>query len=226
MSTARSSTARTSSSPRSARAFSAHGLEPPSRERALSIVGLSLVGGVPVLVGPDGPVESLVQAYRDAFNGLSADPANDEPLYPGADGLPRRPCLDATMCVSGIATGKSRRGVRHLLDRHGWHDRVRHRSRRRTTRPSKPHPAMIEQAMAQVGVAAGGHPDGGRFHVRHGDGAGGRRLPDRRVWGFQPVAALEKAGPSVIVAIPTRSFSSLLDGLLRTLEFGGATQPI
>jgi phosphoglycolate phosphatase len=40
-------------------AFAAHGIAPPSRERSLSIVGLSLVQAFTVLVGPDGPIESL-----------------------------------------------------------------------------------------------------------------------------------------------------------------------
>ena len=41
--------------------FRAHGLEPPSRERSLSIVGLSLVQAFRVLA-PDGPAESLAAA--------------------------------------------------------------------------------------------------------------------------------------------------------------------
>jgi len=102
-------------------AFAAHGLEPPSRERSLSIVGLSLAEAFTVLVGPEGPIEGLVEAYKDAFLTLRQDPANTEPLFPGVEH-----CLewldDREDVLLGIATGKSRRGVAHLLDRHGWHD--------------------------------------------------------------------------------------------------------
>jgi phosphoglycolate phosphatase len=100
-------------------AFAAHGLEPPSRERSLSIVGLSLTEAFTVLVGPKGPIDSLVEAYKDAFLTLRQDPANAEPLFPGVEH-----CLEwldgRDDVLLGIATGKSRRGVAHLLDRHSW----------------------------------------------------------------------------------------------------------
>jgi phosphoglycolate phosphatase len=51
-----------------------------------------------------------------------------------------------------VATGKSDRGLRHCLDEHGLHARFislqtadRH--------PSKPHPSMVEQAIADAGAA-------------------------------------------------------------------------
>jgi phosphoglycolate phosphatase len=51
-----------------------------------------------------------------------------------------------------IATGKSDRGLKHCLDRHGIHARFvslqtadRH--------PSKPHPSMVDQAIADAGAA-------------------------------------------------------------------------
>src|SRR5215207_4701624 len=45
-------------------AFEAHGLEPPSRERSLSIVGITLVQAFAAMAGPKAPVESLAEAYR------------------------------------------------------------------------------------------------------------------------------------------------------------------
>jgi phosphoglycolate phosphatase len=192
-------------------AFSAHGLEPASRERSLSIVGLSLVEAFTVLVGAEGPVDSLVQAYRDAFNGLRADPANDEPLYPGATA-----CLDALSrrddVVLGIATGKSRRGVNHLLEQHGWRDLFA-TVQTADDAPSKPHPAMIEQAMAEVGVAA---PDtmmvgDSSFDMAMAQAAGVR--PIGVSWGFQSVEMLEKAGAEFI-AHSYPELLELLEGML------------
>ncbi|HZB37639.1 MAG TPA: HAD hydrolase-like protein, partial [Beijerinckiaceae bacterium] len=124
-------------------AFLAHGLEPPTRERSLSIVGLSLVQAMRVLV-PDGPAESLAEGYKTAFQRLRADPAYREPLFPGAAELLAE-LSGRDEVVLGIATGKSRRGVAHLLARHGW-ERVFATIQTADHHPSKPHPAMLEQA--------------------------------------------------------------------------------
>jgi len=200
-------------------AFSAHGLEPPGRGRALSIVGLSLVEAFTVLVGADGPVDSLVQAYRDAFNGLRADPANDEPLYPGAAA-----CLDALArrndIVLGIATGKSRRGVTHLLGQQGWTDRFA-TVQTADDAPSKPHPAMIEQAMAEVGVTAPNTLMVGdsSFDMAMARAAGA--LPIGVAWGFQPVHALRDAGAQFICG----SYPELLELLEDLLALSNSRLP-
>jgi phosphoglycolate phosphatase len=178
-------------------AFAAHGLEPPSRERSLSIVGLSLVEAFTVLVGPKGPIAGLVEAYKDSFHSLRQDPANAEPLFPGVER-----CLEWLRShgdvVLGIATGKSRRGVAHLLDRHGWHD-VFSVIQTADNAPSKPHPGMILQAMQETGA----HP---RDTVMVGDSSfdmGMARaagvLSVGVSWGFQPVATLTEAGAGSIV---------------------------
>lgn len=178
-------------------AFSAHGLEPPTRERALSIVGLSLPEAFTVLVGADGPVGSLAQAYRQAYNGLAADPANEEPLYPGAAA-----CLHSlhrrSDAILGLATGKSRRGVQRLLAHHGW-EHLFATTQTADDAPSKPHPAMIEQAMDAAGAKA--------FDtVMIGDSAydmamarAAGALPIGVSWGFQPVGVLMEAGAEFIV---------------------------
>jgi phosphoglycolate phosphatase len=60
--------------------------------------------------------------------------------------------LEASGWLLGIATGKSDRGLRHVLETHGLADRFvtlqtadRH--------PSKPHPAMVELAISEAGAA-------------------------------------------------------------------------
>lgn len=178
-------------------AFAAYGLEPPSREMSLSIVGLSLVEAFTVLVGPKGPVEGLADAYKDAFATLRQDPALAEPLFPGAG-----ECLgwlsgreDVRL---GIATGKSRRGVAHLLERHDWH-RMFATIQTADDAPSKPHPGMILQAMEELGIAP-------QDTVMVGDSsydmAMARAAGVHSVgvsWGFQPVAALTEAGADRIV---------------------------
>lgn len=184
-------------------AFAALGLEPPSRERSLSIVGLSLVEAFTVLVGPKGPIEGLVEAYKDAFLSLRQDPANAEPLFPGVES-----CLEWLRSredvLLGIATGKSRRGVAHLLDRHGWRD-VFSVIQTADDAPSKPHPAMILQAMQDVGGAPGDTVMVGdsSFDMAMARAAG--VLPVGVSWGFQPVTALTEAGAGPIV----RSYAEL-----------------
>jgi phosphoglycolate phosphatase len=178
-------------------AFAAHGLEPPSRERSLSIVGLSLTEAFTVLVGPKGPIVGLVGAYKDAFLTLRQDPANAEPLFPGVER-----CLEwldgREDVLLGIATGKSRRGVAHLLDRHGWHD-IFSVIQTADDAPSKPHPGMILQAMRETGVGPHGTAMVGdsSFDMAMARAAG--VLPVGVSWGFQPVAALTEAGAGPIV---------------------------
>ncbi|KAA2234606.1 HAD-IA family hydrolase [Salinarimonas soli] len=132
------------------RAFASLGLPCPERGRLLELVGLSLPETFTALVGPDGPVAPLEQAYRDAFKSLRADPARAEPLFPGADAALRR--LSGTPGVRlGIATGKSRRGVAALLERFGWVGLFA-TVQTADDAPSKPHPGMIERALAEISV--------------------------------------------------------------------------
>ena len=134
--------------------FAAAGLAPPARDRTRSVVGLSLPEAMRALV-PDaepGFHDSLAERYKQAFWALRADGLAEEPLYEGIAALVD--ALAADGWLLGVATGKSDRGLAICLDHHGLADRFvtlqtadRH--------PSKPHPAMIEQAMADAGAAPG-----------------------------------------------------------------------
>ena len=178
-------------------AFAAFNLEPPSRELSLSIVGLSLAEAFVVLAGAHAPIDGLVEAYKEAFGILRTDPALAEPLYPGAEeclaDLERR-----EQVLLGIATGKTRRGVTHLLDRHDWHTRFA-TIQTADIAPSKPHPAMILQAMAEVGASPEDTVMIGdsSFDMTMARAAG--VLPIGVSWGFQSVAALAEAGADRIV---------------------------
>lgn len=178
-------------------AFAAFGLAPPSREKALSIVGLSLPEAITVLCGADAPVAGLVAAYKEAFSTLRGDPGHAEPLFPGAADyladLGRREDV-----FLGIATGKSRRGVAHLLERHDW-GRLFTTIQTADDAPSKPHPAMIQQAMTELGVPATDTVMIGdsSFDMAMARSAG--VWPVGVSWGFQPVSTLREAGADVIV---------------------------
>jgi phosphoglycolate phosphatase len=180
-------------------AYAAAGLAPPSRAAIRGIVGLSLVEAVAVLAPHEDAAfhVDLAAAYKAAFVRMrAAGELEAEPLY---DGLPA--ALDdfaADGWIFGIATGKSDRGLAHLLAHHGLTDRFvtlqtadRH--------PSKPHPSMLERAMAEAGAAA-------RDTVMIGDtsydmemarAAGVRAIGV--TWGYHDEDLLRAAGADVIL---------------------------
>lgn len=178
-------------------AFAAQGLEPPSRTASLSVVGLSLPEAFTALVGASGPVEALAEGYRRAFQRLRADPARREPLFPGAaevvSALSRRDDV-----ILGIATGKSRRGVAHLIERFGW-DATFATVQTADDAPSKPDPAMLLQAMDEVGAAPADTIMIGDTAFDMAMAKAARVRPIGVSWGYHPVAALTEAGAEVVI---------------------------
>ncbi|KQT84275.1 HAD-IA family hydrolase [Methylobacterium sp. Leaf466] len=131
-------------------AFAEHGLACPERREALSVVGLSLPQAFRRLVGEDGPIEGLSESYKRAFNALRLDPDYEEPLFPGMGDLLAK--LHARNDLRlGIATGKSRRGVEHLIAANGWEGWFA-TTQTADDAPSKPDPAMLRQAMDEAGA--------------------------------------------------------------------------
>lgn len=135
-----------------ARAFAGAGLVVPPREAVLGIVGLSLAEAMRRIGGEDPafPAELLADLYRDAFRALRAEPGFREPLYPGIaemiDRLARREDV-----LIGMATGKSQRGARLVLEHHGLTQRFV-TVQTADDAPSKPHPEMVLRAMAETGA--------------------------------------------------------------------------
>jgi chaperone required for assembly of F1-ATPase len=74
-----------------------------------------------------------------------------ELLYPGVEET-LRTLAGRDGIVLGIATGKSRRGVAHVLARHGWVGLFA-TVQTADDAPSKPHPGMLERAMRETGAA-------------------------------------------------------------------------
>ena len=93
------------------------------------------------------------QAYKDKFFAMRTSGAlADEPLFDGIGAIVEQLAGDGWML--GVATGKSDRGLHHILDTH----RLKHHFVTLQTadrHPSKPHPSMIAQAMAEAGAAPG-----------------------------------------------------------------------
>ncbi|MFT4012048.1 MAG: HAD-IA family hydrolase [Paracoccus sp. (in: a-proteobacteria)] len=173
------------------------GLPEMEPRRILSIVGLSLPVAVAHLLPGGGPdlVARVVQGYRDAFVAARAAGAVP-PLYPGA-----RDCLELLASQErvflGIATGKPMRGLIAILDAHGLSG---HFVTRQTAdgHPSKPHPAMLESALAEAGVAPARAVMIGDtsfdMEMARGAGVAGFGVD----WGYHPAADLHAAGAALV----------------------------
>ena len=131
-------------------AFTAAGLPAPERNNVRRIVGLSLPQAMAMLL-PQAEQEQRDLAtaeYRAAYRAAREAGRLAEPLYAGIPAL-----LDGlrdTGWTLGVATGKSDRGLAHVLAMHGLSG---HFATLQTAdrHPSKPHPAMLEAALAEAG---------------------------------------------------------------------------
>ena len=130
--------------------FAAEGQVAPTPDAVRQVVGLPLDVAIRRLAPGIGglQIERLVEAYRDAY----FDPRNDgeepEPLFPGT-----RQVLDAMEAdgwLLAVVTGKSRRGLLHVLDAHGIRQRfVSLKSA--DDGPGKPNPTLLLEAIAEAG---------------------------------------------------------------------------
>jgi phosphoglycolate phosphatase len=180
--------------------YGAHGMVVPPRETLLSIVGLSLPQAFEKLgEGTEGfPVASMCDAYKASFQAMRAAQMDHlEPLYPGAAdaivALARRDNI-----VLGIATGKSQRGVRAVLARHGL---LEHFITIKTAddAPSKPNPGMVLHAMSEAGVAAHDTVVVGDtvYDIAMARAAGAAAIGV--TWGYHPREALGSAGANALI---------------------------
>lgn len=130
--------------------FASEGQVAPMPDAVRQVVGLPLDVAIKRLAPGIGglQVERLVEAYRDAY----FDPSNDrdglEPLFPGT--REALDTLEAQGWLLAIVTGKSRRGLLHVLEAHG----IRHRFvalKSADDGPGKPNPTVLVEAMAEAG---------------------------------------------------------------------------
>ena len=185
-------------------------LPPPDRHAVRRIVGLSLPQAVRALApSASAPQrDTAVEAYKSAFRATRESGALEEPLFEGIAEL------IAELADSGwslaVATGKSDRGLAACLAGHGIERRFvslqtadRH--------PSKPHPAMLEAALAEAGAAPHEAVMIGdtSFDMAMARAAGVRAIGV--AWGYHTDAELREAGAEA-VATDTAELKDLLDG--------------
>lgn len=187
------------------RAFAALGIPAPPREKMLSIVGLSLDEAFRQLTGANGPVAAMSEAYKAAWTALREAPGFTENLYPGAASA--LAALSKTRGVTlGIATGKSQRGVERLIETHGWAGLFA-TIQTADGHPSKPHPSMIERAMAETGASRAETVMIGdtTYDMDMAKAAGVRAIGV--AWGYHAHTELTARGAERVVG----SFTDLLD---------------
>jgi len=181
--------------------FAAAGLAAPARERTRSVVGLSLVEAMRAMLPEAGDEThaALAESYKQAFHAMRARGVVDEPLFDGVAALIDR--LDADGWLLGVATGKSDRGLAICLESHGLAGRFvtlqtadRH--------PSKPHPSMIETAMAEAGAAPGTTIMIGdtSFDMAMARAAGATAIGV--AWGYHDTDDLRRAGAQYVADHP------------------------
>ena len=187
-------------------AFALSGLEPPPRAAIRAIIGLSLSEIMRVLLpGADADIhDRLTQDYRSTFFRLRASGAiAEEPLYDGI--IDVLDALQADGWALGVATGKSDRGLTHILAHHGITQRFA-TLQTADRHPSKPHPSMIETAMAETGATPATTVMIGdtSYDMLMARAAGARALGV--AWGYHPVSELTAAGAhaiaDVVAALP------------------------
>ncbi len=193
-------------------AFVACGLSPPSADAIRRNIGLTLADGMAKLLpeGDESLRDAIVRGYRDAFAAMRADGTAEDALFPGA--AQALDALETEGWLLGIATGKSRRGLDAVLAGLGL-------GRRFVTlqtpdnNPGKPHPGMIERALAEAGVEPGAAAMVGDTAY---DMVMGKRAGVRAVgvaWGYHPADELVAAGADAVAA-DYPSLPGLLDRLV------------
>ncbi len=133
--------------------FKAHGLTTPTDRDIRSCIGLNLEHAIHRLL-PDqndlGMLEKVVQGYKEAFFQQRLHPDHEEPLYPGAlDALEK---LTAEGCLLAVATGKSLRGLKAVVEQHSL-QKYFISLQTPDHNPGKPHPQMLERAMGDADTA-------------------------------------------------------------------------
>ncbi len=178
-------------------AFDAAKLVPPPRHAIRRIVGLSLLETMRALLPEaDGEVHAeMVDRYRTSYLTLRNNGLEHEPLYDGIAGVLSK--LDEDGWMLGVATGKSDRGLERCLDHHaikGLFVTLQTADRH----PSKPHPSMVYQAMADAGAEPKSTVMIGDtvYDIQMGKAAGCRTIGVN--WGYHPLTELRDAGADMI----------------------------
>ncbi|MFL6753098.1 MAG: HAD hydrolase-like protein [Sphingomicrobium sp.] len=186
--------------------FAEHGLEHPAPEQCRRVIGLGLVEAMAAMVPGAGPEEHerLAESYKRNFHRARHEGRIDEPLFDGV--LELLDTLEADGWLLAVATGKSDRGLRLCLESNGIHARFvslqtgdRH--------PSKPHPSMVLQAIADAGAVPGATIVVGDTSYDMGMAVAAGAAPIGAGWGYHDAEELIAAGAIAVADRPVQVLS-------------------
>lgn len=182
-------------------AFAELALPAPDRHLVRRSVGLSLPQAIRALApqANEHVQAELDAAYRRIFRTHRESGQLVEPLYDGIAELVI--ALDDAGWLLGVATGKSQRGLEHCLATHGLSTRFV-TLQTADHHPSKPHPSMVDAALAETGAARDACVMIGdtQFDMAMAVNAGVRGLGVD--WGYHTAQELYEAGAEAVAASP------------------------
>jgi phosphoglycolate phosphatase len=180
------------------RACERNDLTPPPDEAIRRIIGLSLLEAVMRLLPGQEPdlIGRVVEEYKNGFAEMRQRPDHSEPLFPGA--TEALDALEQAGWILAVATGKSRRGLLAMVERHGFEGRFVS-LQCADDNPGKPHPAMLRRAIAEAGGQAEDTVMIGdtSYDMQMGRSAGARAVGV--AWGYHAPSDLLAAGADLVV---------------------------
>ena len=176
-------------------AFEAGGLAAPDAHGIRHVVGLPLAEAILRLATVPCDTARLADLYRDAYGARCVLAEFQEPLFHGVG--PALDALEQAGYLLGIATGKGRRGLVRVLDRHGLTGRFV-TLQTADDCPGKPSPDMLIRARAEVGADRAETVMVGDtiFDMQMARNAGVRAIGV--AWGYHEAADLIAAGADVV----------------------------
>ena len=182
--------------------FREAGLSAPDFAQTKSIIGLTLDVAIAQMLerAIDERIHQMVARYKHHNVTMRAQQTVHEPFFDGVESL-----LDVLAgkdeILVGIVTGKSRRGLNALLEKHAFGRSVV-TSRTADECPSKPHPAMVLECCDEAGVDPIQTVVVGDaiYDMQMARSAGALAIGVS--WGYSTTAALQDAGAHHVVDHP------------------------
>lgn len=190
------------------------GFAEPSQEAIRGVIGPSLEDAIRLLFPACEAAAhaDIAMRYRRAAQAFREDGSYPDPLFPGM--REALAALEGPDIAFGVATGRNRRGLLHILASHGL-QRLFTTLQTPDTCRGKPDPEMLERAMAETDslphetVFIGDTS----FDMRMARNAGTAAVGAG--WGYHGPDELTGAGADVIASAPS-ALPALLDVLERT----------
>lgn len=200
------------------------GYPAPHLSETKSIIGLTLDQAIARMLGKwvDGQVADMTIRYRHHSQTLRSQPTFDEPFFDGIRGVVDTLAVHDDILL-GLVTGKSRRGLNHLIEKHGLEASFVS-SRTADECPSKPHPAMVLECCAETGIDPSRTVVVGDavYDMQMARAAGARAIGVS--WGYATTGQLIESGAHHVIHQPGSLFPLLIDGEAKEAAVAGHLQ--